>query len=77
MTEVGHKHTIAETVRALLDRAAPLMVDSDAIKELLRLIKDSLDVEVDEDLDSELEDELLLSRQQGKKGLDLLVVGNF
>ena len=73
MTEVGFRNPIAETIRALVDRAAPLLVDSDAVKELMKLIKDSLDILRDEDLDSDLQDELV-SRSQGKKGLVLLIV---
>ena len=72
--KVGSKNPVLETIKALLDRAAPLLVDEQCIKKLFKLVKDAVE-ELSDYEDDEYEwHESSGSRPVGKKGLDLLLV---
>jgi len=72
--KVGSKNPILETLKALLDRAAPLLVDEQCIKELFKLVKDAVEG-LSDDGDDEYEwHESSGSSPVGKTGLALLLV---
>lgn len=72
--KVGSKNPILETLKALLDRAAPLLVDEQCIKELFKLVKDAVEgLSDDEDDEYEWHESSGMS-PVGKKGLALLLV---
>ncbi|KAL9973177.1 hypothetical protein ACROYT_G019595 [Oculina patagonica] len=71
--KVGSKNPILETLKALLDRAAPLLVDEQCIKELFKLVKDAVEgLSDDEDDEYEWHESSGMS-PVGKKGLALLL----
>ena len=73
MIKVGSKNPVLETVKALLDRAAPLMVDAECIKVLCKLVKDAIEGLSDDDDEYEWH-EASGTSPVGKKGLGLLLV---
>ena len=72
--KVGSKNPVLETIKALLDRAAPLLVDEQCIKKLFKLVKDAVEGLSDYEDDEYEWHESSGSRPVGKKGLDLLLV---
>ena len=72
--KVGSKNPILETIKALLDRAAPLLVDEQCIKELFKLVKDAIEGLSDEEEDEYEWHENSGMSPVGKKGLVLLLV---
>ena len=77
MLKLGSKHPVLETLKALLDRAAPLLVDEQCIKELFKLVKDAVEgLSDDEDDEYEWHESTGISHV-GKKGLALLLVRHF
>lgn len=72
--KVGSKNPILETVKALLDRAAPLLVDEQCIKELFKLVKDAVEGLSDDEDDEYEWHESSGSSPVGKTGLALLLV---
>ena len=72
--KVGSKNPILETIKALLDRAAPLLVDEQCIKELFKLVKDAIEGLSDEEDDEYEWHESSGISPVGKKGLALLLV---
>ena len=76
--KVGSKNPVLETVKGLLDRAAPLLVDEQCVKELFKLVKEAVEGLFDEEDDDEYEwHESMGINQVGKKGFALLLVNNF
>lgn len=71
--KVGSKNPVLETIKALLDRAAPLLVDEQCIKKLFKLVKDAVEGLSDYEDDEYEWHESSGSRPVGKKGLDLLL----
>jgi len=71
--KVGSKNPILETIKALLDRAAPLLVDEQCIKELFKLVKDAIEGLSDEEDDEYEWHESSGISPVGKKGLALLL----
>ena len=69
---ITDKNPILETVKSLLDRACPMIIDSSSFTHLLKNIKDYVDGYGDEDED---DDEDILKK--GKCGLKLVEVGQF
>ena len=74
MVKVGSKNPILETLKGLLDRAAPLLVDEECIKELFKLVKDAVEGLSDEEDDEYEWHETSGMSPVGKKGLALLLV---
>lgn len=75
--KIGSKNPVLETVKGLLDRAAPLLVDEQCVKELFKLVKDAVEGLFDEEDEDEYEwHESMQINQVGKKGLALLLVNN-
>lgn len=72
--KVGSKNPVLETIKALLDRAAPLLVDEQCIKNMFKLVKDAVEGLSDYEDDEYEWHESSGSRPVGKKGLDLLLV---
>lgn len=72
--KVGSKNPVLETIKALLDRAAPLLVDEQCIKELFKLVKDAVEGLSDEEDDEYEWNERSGVSPVGKKGLALLLV---
>lgn len=72
--KIGSKNPILETVKALLDRAAPLLVDEQCIKELFKLVKDAVEGLSDDEDDEYEWHESSGSSPVGKTGLALLLV---
>ena len=72
--KVGSKNPILETIKALLDRAAPLLVDEQCIKELFKLVKNAIEGLSDEEEDEYEWHENSGMSPVGKKGLVLLLV---
>ena len=72
--KVGSKNPVLETVKGLLDRAAPLLVDEQCIKELFKLVKDAVEGLSDEEDDEYEWHESVGASLVGKKGLALLLV---
>ena len=75
--KVGSKNPILETIKALLDRAAPLLVDEQCIKELVKLVKNAIEGLSDEEDDEYEWHESEGTSPVGKKGLALLLVSQF
>lgn len=71
--KVGSKNPVLETVKGLLDRAAPLLVDEQCIKELFKLVKDAVEGLSDEEDDEYEWHESVGASLVGKKGLALLL----
>lgn len=71
--KVGSKNPILETIKALLDRAAPLLVDEQCIKELFKLAKDAVEGLSDDEEDEYEWHESSGTSPVGKKGLALLL----
>ena len=74
----GVKNPIYDTIKAILDRAAPLLIDKSSAKELVTLVTKCVNHELlDDDLSSE-EDSETFDRDEvstsGRKALDLLLV---
>lgn len=72
----GVKNPIYDTIKAILDRAAPLLIDKSSGKELVILVTkcvnhELLDDDLTTDTDSEIYDDVSTS---GRKALDLLLV---
>lgn len=74
VVKVGSKNPILETLKGLLDRAAPLLVDEQCIKELFKLVKDAVEGLSDEEDDEYEWHETSGMSPVGKKGLALLLV---
>ena len=74
--KVGSKNPILETLKALLDRAAPLLVDEQCIKELFKLVKDAVEGLSDDEDDEYEWHESSGSSPVGKTGLALLLVSH-
>ena len=74
VVKVGSKNPILETLKGLLDRAAPLLVDEECIKELFKLVKDAVEGLSDEEDDEYEWHETSGMSPVGKKGLALLLV---
>ena len=72
--KVGSKNPILETIKALLDRAAPLLVDEQCIKELFKLAKDAVEGLSDDEEDEYEWHESSGTSPVGKKSLALLLV---
>ena len=73
--KVGSKNPVLETVKGLLDRAAPLLVDEQCVKELFKLVKEAVEGLFDEEDEDEYEwHESMAINQVGKKGFALLLV---
>lgn len=72
--KVGSKNPVLETVKGLLDRAAPLLVDEQCVKELFKLVKEAVEGLFDEEDEDEYEwHESMGINQVGKKGFALLL----
>ncbi|CAB3993317.1 sister chromatid cohesion PDS5 homolog B-like, partial [Paramuricea clavata] len=77
VVKFGGKNPIFETIKAILDRAAPLLIDTSSGKELVTLVTKCVNDEVlDDDVSSE-EDSETFDRDEvgtnGRKALDLLL----
>jgi len=70
--KLGARNPILETIKALLDRASPVMVDAACVKVLLELVKNLLEG-LGED-EEEASDDVDIDTQRGNKGMELLVV---
>ena len=75
--KISAKNPIIETVKALLDRSSPMLIDAQSIKALFQSVKKSvegMDDNDDEENDDEMcGDEVVLSKR-AKRGLLLLQV---
>lgn len=75
MTKLGSKNTILETVKLLLDRASPVLVDEACIKLLTKLVHQELEGLGDGDEDDLFEwNESSGESQRGRRAMFLLVV---
>ena len=74
VVRLGSKHPVLETLKALLDRAAPLLVDENCIKALFKLVKDAIEGLADDEDDEYEWHESSGIKPVGKKGLALLLV---
>ena len=74
VVRLGSKHPVLETLKALLDRAAPLLVDEHCIKALFKLVKDAIEGLADDEDDEYEWHESSGIKPVGKKGLALLLV---
>lgn len=73
VVRLGSKHPVLETLKALLDRAAPLLVDEQCIKALFKLVKDAIEGLADDEDDEYEWHESSGIKPVGKKGLALLL----
>lgn len=73
VVRLGSKHPVLETLKALLDRAAPLLVDEHCIKALFKLVKDAIEGLADDEDDEYEWHESSGIKPVGKKGLALLL----
>lgn len=73
VVRLGSKHPVLETLKALLDRAAPLLVDENCIKALFKLVKDAIEGLADDEDDEYEWHESSGIKPVGKKGLALLL----
>lgn len=72
MVKLGSRNHILETIKALLDRAAPVMVDSSCVKVLLTMVKNIIEGLAEEDDEFDEQDDS--DTTKAIKGMKLLVV---
>lgn len=70
--KLGSRNHILETVKALLDRAAPVMVDTSCVKVMLSMVKSIIEGVGEEDDDFDEQDDS--DTTKAIKGMKLLVV---
>ncbi|EDO49632.1 predicted protein [Nematostella vectensis] len=74
VVKLGARNPILDTMKAMLDRAAPVLVDAECIRILLTQVKNLIEgLEHDEEEEEDLDESTDSPSNRGTKGLDLLV----